>query len=132
MYLTFSYLKFESLFPGIKLCIEKFFIDIFSRFQRKSIEIFCAVNCFALFDNAYSHIYFSWELTILWLNKIIFVRIQAFYIKKRVTYIIIFIIRIIHNVYFVIILCFSLYCYFILFVQLFVMEKDIGRIYKHS
>ena len=49
-----------------------------------------------------------------------------------VTYNLIFNISIFPNFNFFMISCFSLYYHFILFVLLFVMGKDIGRIYKHS
>ena len=72
---------------------------------------------FAFFNNAHFHIYFSWELMILWVNKMLYSSKYGLHLKI-LTYIIIFIIRIFPKFDFVIILFFCiiiilyyLFCY---------------------
>ena len=71
IYLLFLYLNSVRHFSVIEFCREQFAYFIFSRFQRKSTYSFFAMDLLAFFNNTHFHIYFSWELTIFWINNII-------------------------------------------------------------
>ena len=67
IYLAFSYLNIVRHFPGTELCRDNF-ISLFSTVLEKINLHFFAMDFLAFFNNAHFNIYFSWELTILWLT----------------------------------------------------------------
>ena len=69
VFLSFSYLNSVQHFSVVELCRENFLL--FSTVSEKINLQFFAMDFLAFFNNAHFHIYLSWELTILWLNKII-------------------------------------------------------------
>ena len=131
MSVLFSYLNILRYNLVIELCHEQIRFSFFLWFLKTNLKL-SRYWFFDFFNNALFHIYFSRELTILWLSKI---RSYCKYgLYKTIN-------NNIHpNIYYLYISEFRFYCnilyciilpFYILKSQ-FIMGKDIGRIKKNS
>ena len=88
MSLLFSYLNSVQHNSVIELFREQLFLMVPEKIAESFLLCF-----FSFFNNALFHVYFVWELTILWLTKILFLCKYGSYIKIIIlTYILISII----------------------------------------
>ena len=103
--LSFLYLSSIRQNLVIELCRDNFVYIYFTVAEKKNLKFFTMVF-FAVFNNALFHFYLSWELTILWLTKIIS-EVNIGYTLKNIT-------NIHHNIYYLYIFEFQ-FCYSIVY-----------------